>query len=173
MLLCRCQAPQAAQGRSTRESCHAHPQSPSPLQKVWHTACLSLDLCKPYSAVDMTCLKLHRPISSRPGGHLIPCASAGKALFAEAMLNGTMEGFFKLIEQYRTQDEPAFCGLARYGIPTCVLGLTTSKSASIPAISECFLAALILLQGLKIRQGCTSSHAGLIYTCILVAWRWC
>ena len=39
--------------------------------------------------------------------------SAGKALFAEAMLNGTMEGFFKLIEQYRTQDEPAFCGLAR------------------------------------------------------------
>ena len=31
-----------------------------------------------------------------------------------AMLAGTMEGFFKLIEQYRTQDEPAFCGLARY-----------------------------------------------------------
>lgn len=28
------------------------------------------------------------------------------------MLAGTMEGFFKLVEQYRTQDEPAFCGLA-------------------------------------------------------------
>lgn len=42
------------------------------------------------------------------------CVYAGKALFAEALLQGTMEGFFKLIEQYRTQDEPAFCGLARY-----------------------------------------------------------
>ncbi|CAL5224629.1 g7346 [Coccomyxa viridis] len=38
--------------------------------------------------------------------------AAGKALLAEAMLKGTMEGFFKLIEQYRTQDEPSFCGLA-------------------------------------------------------------
>ncbi|KAK9817938.1 hypothetical protein WJX72_004545 [[Myrmecia] bisecta] len=36
----------------------------------------------------------------------------GKQLFAEALLGGTMEGFFKLIEQFRTQDEPAFCGLA-------------------------------------------------------------
>lgn len=38
----------------------------------------------------------------------------GKQLFAEALMGGTMEGFFKLIEQFRTQDEPAFCGLARY-----------------------------------------------------------
>ena len=37
----------------------------------------------------------------------------GKQLFAEALLDGTMEGFFKLIEQFRTQDEPAYCGLAR------------------------------------------------------------
>ncbi len=33
-------------------------------------------------------------------------------MFAEALMDGTMEGFFKLIEQFRTQDEPAFCGLA-------------------------------------------------------------
>ena len=68
---------------------------------------------------------------------------AGKTLFSQALLDGTMQGFFKLIEQfryadntftnvgvvlapywltalqnyayamlYRTQDEPAFCGLA-------------------------------------------------------------
>ena len=37
---------------------------------------------------------------------------AGKQLFAEALAAGTLEGFFKLIEQFRTQDEPAFCGLA-------------------------------------------------------------
>ena len=37
---------------------------------------------------------------------------AGKQLFAEAFAAGTMEGFFKLVEHFRTQDEPAFCGLA-------------------------------------------------------------
>ncbi|KAL0041162.1 hypothetical protein WJX77_007260 [Trebouxia sp. C0004] len=39
-------------------------------------------------------------------------SSEGKAMFADALLNGTLQGFFKLIEQFRTQDEPAFCGLA-------------------------------------------------------------
>lgn len=33
------------------------------------------------------------------------------ALFQEALADGTMMGFFKLVEQYRTQTEPAFCGL--------------------------------------------------------------
>ena len=50
-------------------------------------------------------------------------AAAGKALFTAAMLKGTMEGFFKLIEQYRTQDEPAFCGLARYKADSVLPGL--------------------------------------------------
>ena len=35
----------------------------------------------------------------------------GKQLFAEALADGTMSGFFKLVEQFSTQDEPAFCGL--------------------------------------------------------------
>nr|AWV56809.1 similar to phytochelatin synthase [Trebouxia lynnae] len=39
-------------------------------------------------------------------------SSEGKRLFAEALQAGTMQSFFKLIEQFRTQDEPAFCGLA-------------------------------------------------------------
>ncbi|WIA42506.1 hypothetical protein OEZ86_008492 [Tetradesmus obliquus] len=49
----------------------------------------------------------------------LPCPPAtefssaeGRLLFAEALQQGTMTGFFKLIEQYSTQDEPAFCGLA-------------------------------------------------------------
>ena len=49
--------------------------------------------------------------------------AAGRALFTTAMLKGTMEGFFKLIEQYRTQDEPAFCGLARYKADPVLPGL--------------------------------------------------
>ncbi|KAF6260230.1 Phytochelatin synthase-domain-containing protein [Scenedesmus sp. NREL 46B-D3] len=49
----------------------------------------------------------------------LPCPPAtefssaeGRLLFAEALQQGTMTGFFKLIEQYSMQDEPAFCGLA-------------------------------------------------------------
>ena len=32
-------------------------------------------------------------------------------MFAQALSDGTMGCFFRLIEQFRTQDEPAFCGL--------------------------------------------------------------
>jgi glutathione gamma-glutamylcysteinyltransferase len=37
---------------------------------------------------------------------------AGQEIFVEALAAGTMKSFFQLIEQFRTQDEPAFCGLA-------------------------------------------------------------
>lgn len=50
---------------------------------------------------------------------LLPCPPAvdfssfeGKELFHEALQNGTMEGFFKLISYFQTQSEPAYCGLA-------------------------------------------------------------
>lgn len=36
----------------------------------------------------------------------------GKQLFREALEEGSMEGFFKLISYFQTQSEPAFCGLA-------------------------------------------------------------
>ncbi|KAL0461087.1 UNVERIFIED_CONTAM: Glutathione gamma-glutamylcysteinyltransferase 1 [Sesamum latifolium] len=39
-------------------------------------------------------------------------SSEGKKLFTEAIHNGTMEGFFKLISYFQTQSEPAYCGLA-------------------------------------------------------------
>lgn len=52
--------------------------------------------------------------------HPIPLlAPTGRLLFAEAMAAGHTNGFFKLIEQYSTQDEPAFwwaVGLAG-GVP--------------------------------------------------------
>lgn len=35
----------------------------------------------------------------------------GQKIFGEALAAGTMGGFFRLIEQFHTQDEPAFCGL--------------------------------------------------------------
>ncbi|CAA3033174.1 glutathione gamma-glutamylcysteinyltransferase 1 isoform X1 [Olea europaea subsp. europaea] len=39
-------------------------------------------------------------------------SSEGKKLFTEAIHNGTMEVFFKLISYFQTQSEPAYCGLA-------------------------------------------------------------
>ena len=43
---------------------------------------------------------------------LVPFSSAeGRALFREALTDGTMEGYFPLAEQFHTQAEPAFCGL--------------------------------------------------------------
>ncbi|XP_039032584.1 glutathione gamma-glutamylcysteinyltransferase 1-like isoform X1 [Hibiscus syriacus] len=36
----------------------------------------------------------------------------GKQLFIEAIQNGTMEGFYRLISYFQTQSEPAYCGLA-------------------------------------------------------------
>ncbi|CAL1534212.1 unnamed protein product [Lymnaea stagnalis] len=35
----------------------------------------------------------------------------GKIIFSEALAAGHMNSFFKLCSQYRTQDEPAYCGL--------------------------------------------------------------
>ena len=44
-----------------------------------------------------------------------PCvalsSSAGKQLFRNALADNGAEGFFRIAEAFRTQDEPAFCGL--------------------------------------------------------------
>jgi glutathione gamma-glutamylcysteinyltransferase len=50
-----------------------------------------------------------RPLPER----LVPFASEeGRALFREALEEGNLEGFFALAEQFHTQADPAFCGLA-------------------------------------------------------------
>jgi len=45
----------------------------------------------------------------------LPCvalsSSAGKRLFRDALADRGAEGFFRIAEAFRTQDEPAFCGL--------------------------------------------------------------
>lgn len=41
------------------------------------------------------------------------CSSAdGRRLFREALIEGNMESYFRLAEQFRTQDDLAFCGLS-------------------------------------------------------------
>ncbi|CAM9924735.1 unnamed protein product, partial [Choristocarpus tenellus] len=36
----------------------------------------------------------------------------GRTIFREALTEGYMEGYFQLAEQFRTQDDPTFCGLS-------------------------------------------------------------
>jgi hypothetical protein len=47
----------------------------------------------------------HRPLFKKK-------QHSGRRLFSEALAAGSAEAFFPLVEQFRTQDEPAFCGLA-------------------------------------------------------------
>eukprot|EP00794_Sanderia_malayensis_P017793 gene17793-19570_t len=40
------------------------------------------------------------------------CSKEGQEIFKQAMMMGNMNCYFKLAAQFRTQDEPAFCGLS-------------------------------------------------------------
>ena len=67
-----------------------------------------------------TCVR--SPFPTAPAEHSLymrplPAALAsldsaqGRKLFRQALLEGTMEGYFKLAQQFHTQADPAFCGL--------------------------------------------------------------
>jgi glutathione gamma-glutamylcysteinyltransferase len=38
-------------------------------------------------------------------------SAVGRELFGEALLKGTLQGYFRLAQQFHTQSDPAFCGL--------------------------------------------------------------
>lgn len=40
------------------------------------------------------------------------CSKQGQEIFKEALASGHMQCYFKLAAQFRTQDEPAYCGLS-------------------------------------------------------------
>ena len=40
------------------------------------------------------------------------CSKQGQEIFKEALATGHMQCYFKLAAQFRTQDEPAYCGLS-------------------------------------------------------------
>jgi glutathione gamma-glutamylcysteinyltransferase len=60
---------------------------------------------------------------------LIPFASPrGRAVFREALEAGTLESFFPLIEQFHTQADPAFCGLASLVMALNALGVDPGRA---------------------------------------------
>lgn len=59
---------------------------------------------------------------------LIAFASpAGRALFAEALRAGGLEGYFALAEQFHTQADPAFCGLGTLVVALNALGIDPGR----------------------------------------------
>ncbi|CDW83605.1 glutathione gamma-glutamylcysteinyltransferase [Stylonychia lemnae] len=60
--------------------------------------------------------------------HLISFSSTeGKKLFLESMMQGTMEDYFNLAEQYTTQAEPEYCGPASLIMVLNALNIDPSK----------------------------------------------
>ncbi|HET7133454.1 MAG TPA: phytochelatin synthase family protein [Gammaproteobacteria bacterium] len=47
----------------------------------------------------------------------------GRAVFRRALLEGTLEGYFKLAQQFHTQADPAFCGLGSLVCALNALGI--------------------------------------------------
>lgn len=94
---------------------------------------------------------LHRTVFRRPLNHPAIAFSSpgGRQLFSRALAAGTADGFFPLIEQFSTQDEPAYCGLAslamvlnalnvdprrpwkvrREGLTFCLFGMSGERGA--------------------------------------------
>ncbi|GIL86497.1 hypothetical protein Vretimale_11591 [Volvox reticuliferus] len=64
-----------------------------------------------------------------PSPPAIPFSSEeGREIFAEALPLGTMVGFFKLVEQFTTQEEPQYCGLAALSMTLNALGIDPRRT---------------------------------------------
>jgi glutathione gamma-glutamylcysteinyltransferase len=50
-------------------------------------------------------------------------SAEGRTLFGEALLGGTLQGYFRLAQQFHTQAEPAFCGLGSLVCALNALGI--------------------------------------------------
>jgi glutathione gamma-glutamylcysteinyltransferase len=61
--------------------------------------------------------------------HTIEFSSAeGQRLFAEALGQGGMHGYFKLAEQFHTQSDPAYCGLGSLVTALNALGIDPGRT---------------------------------------------
>ena len=52
----------------------------------------------------------------------------GRELFHKAMAQGTLLGYFKLAEQFTTQSEPAYCGLATLSMALNALSVDPGRT---------------------------------------------
>ncbi|MEP7126139.1 MAG: phytochelatin synthase family protein [Byssovorax sp.] len=98
---------------------------------------------------------------------LVPFSSAeGRAIFREALVDGTMEGYFPLAEQFHTQGEPAFCGLGALVVVLNALAIDPGRSWKGPWrwYSEELLDCCRPLEMVK-REGLTMSQLRCLARC--------
>ncbi|CAI0434531.1 unnamed protein product [Linum tenue] len=69
-------------------------------------------------------------------------SSEGKQIFLEALQNGTMEGFYKLISSFQTQSEPAYCGLASLSMVLNALAIDPGRKWKGNSSNRFLIAAL-------------------------------
>jgi glutathione gamma-glutamylcysteinyltransferase len=63
----------------------------------------------------------------------------GKRLFSGALADGRMQTYFKLASQFRTQDEPAFCGLSTLVMCLNALSIDPHRTVGSPSPCECWI----------------------------------
>eukprot|EP00435_Cladocopium_sp_Y103_P069079 s364_g32.t1 len=106
-----------------------------PWLQVCRTCALSVVLCfpvapfwapgKPSSAMASPPRTFHRrPL---PAPAVAFSSPEGRRLFAEALERGTLGCFFRLIEQFHTQGEPAYCGLGTLAMVLNALGVDPKR----------------------------------------------
>jgi glutathione gamma-glutamylcysteinyltransferase len=54
-------------------------------------------------------------------------SAAGRAMFRRALLEGTLEGYFRLAQQFHTQADPAYCGLGTLVCALNALGIDPGR----------------------------------------------
>lgn len=93
-------------------------------------------------------------------------SAQGQKIFADAMSHGMLQGFFPLIEQFRTQDEPAFCGLASIAMVLNSLAIDPRRRWKGPwrIFHEKMLDCCIPLETVQ-QEGITLSQAACLARC--------
>lgn len=91
---------------------------------------------------------------------------AGRALFGEALQGATMEGYFKLAQQFHTQADPAFCGLGSLVCALNALGIDPRRPWKGPWrwFSEDLLDCCKSLEDVR-REGVTLDEAACLARC--------
>ncbi|HET8697905.1 MAG TPA: phytochelatin synthase family protein [Gammaproteobacteria bacterium] len=74
----------------------------------------------PYASTPAERTLYMRPL---PGSLTALDTDRGRTVFRRALLEGTLEGYFKLAQQFHTQADPAFCGLGSLVCALNALGI--------------------------------------------------
>ncbi|GLC38513.1 Glutathione gamma-glutamylcysteinyltransferase 1 [Pleodorina starrii] len=93
-------------------------------------------------------------------------SAQGREVFAEALQLGTMVGFFKLIEQFITQEEPQYCGLAAVSMTLNALGIDPRRTwkGAWRWFTETMLDCCKTMEDIK-RDGITLNQAACLARC--------